>query len=97
MSVVREHDLGSWNKFWSLLPTLRSDRGEDGPQHPDLSPGLAIILVVGIYWFKVPFQGSFLLFALLSLLFIISGLSMGVLISTIAKTQKEASKSPASC
>jgi ABC-2 type transport system permease protein len=38
----------------------------------------------------VPFQGNPWLFAWLSLLFIVSGLALGLLISTIAQTQHQA-------
>ncbi len=91
MSVVREQELGILEQI--LVTPARPFDLIVGKMVPNILISvldLAIILGVGIYWFKVPFQGSFLLFALLSLLFIISGLSMGVLISTIAKTQKEA-------
>ncbi len=48
------------------------------------------MLVPLVFWFDVPFRGSPWLFAWLSLLFIVSGLGMGLLISTIAQTQKQA-------
>jgi len=43
-----------------------------------------------VYWFGVPFQGDPWLFAWLSLLFLVSGLGLGLLISTVAQTQKQA-------
>jgi ABC-2 type transport system permease protein len=48
------------------------------------------ILVIGIFIFKVPFQGSLLLLLVLSILYIITALSLGLMISTIAKTQQVA-------
>ena len=49
-----------------------------------------MITLLGVYWFGVPFQGNPWLLAWLSLLFTFSGLGLGLLISTIAKSQKEA-------
>jgi ABC-2 type transport system permease protein len=57
-----------------------------------LLSGIALlgVMLAGIFWFGVPFRGSFWQFAWAALLFIISGLGLGLLISTITKTQKEA-------
>ncbi len=51
---------------------------------------LAVILLVGMVGFGVPFQGNAGLFAVLSILFIISSMGLGLLISTIARNQRQA-------
>lgn len=48
------------------------------------------ILVVGSLWFGVPIRGSLSLLLALSGLFLLGSLGIGILISTIAKTQQEA-------
>jgi ABC-2 type transport system permease protein len=48
------------------------------------------ILVVGALWFKVPIRGSLGLLLALSGLFLVSSLGIGLVISTIARTQQEA-------
>jgi ABC-2 type transport system permease protein len=48
------------------------------------------ILVLGTWWFHVPIRGSIGLLLALSALFLITSLSMGLLISTAARTQREA-------
>ncbi len=48
------------------------------------------ILVVGTLWFGVPIRGSLALLMTLSALFLVTSLGLGLLISTIAKTQQEA-------
>ncbi len=48
------------------------------------------ILVVGTLWFGVPIRGSLSLLLILTALFLASSLGIGLLISTIAKTQQEA-------
>jgi ABC-2 type transport system permease protein len=49
-----------------------------------------LILVVGSLWFNVPVKGSFLLVNLMMLIYIMAGLSLGVLISTRVKSQADA-------
>jgi len=91
MSVVREHELGIMEQI--LITPARSLDLIVGKLVPNVLLAIVDLLIVlgtGIFWFKVPFQGSFGLFALLSLTFIISGLGMGLLVSTFSKTQKEA-------
>ena len=51
---------------------------------------VTFILLVGIGLFKVPLEGSILLLVGESLLFVVCALSLGVLISTVAKTQQVA-------
>jgi len=48
------------------------------------------VLVIGALWFKVPIRGDLALILLLSGLFLVSSLGIGLLVSTIAKTQQEA-------
>ncbi|MDG1040950.1 MAG: ABC transporter permease [Polaribacter sp.] len=49
-----------------------------------------IIIVLSIFIFKMPVQGSLLLLGLESILFIVSALGLGILISTISETQQTA-------
>ncbi len=91
LAIVREREAGTLEQ---LLAT---------PARPieriiaKLIPGMlvaildmTVILVIGVFWFQVPFQGSFLPLAALSILFIISGMGLGLVISAIAKTQRQA-------
>jgi ABC-2 type transport system permease protein len=48
------------------------------------------ILAIGALWFKLPIRGSLGLILLLSGLFLLTSLGIGLLASTIAKTQQEA-------
>ncbi len=48
------------------------------------------VIVVGALWFGVPIRGSLLLIFLLSTLFLLTSLAIGLLASTIANTQQEA-------
>ena len=48
------------------------------------------ILVLGTLWFHVPIRGSIGLLLGLAALFLVTSLSMGLLVSTVARTQREA-------
>lgn len=49
-----------------------------------------LIMLFCRFWFQIPIRGNLLILAAFSLLYIITGLSLGVLISTSAPTQKVA-------
>jgi len=49
-----------------------------------------IILAVGTFWFNVPIRGSFLLLIALTGLYLLPNLGIGLLISTVARTQQQA-------
>jgi ABC-2 type transport system permease protein len=51
-----------------------------------------ICALLAIYWFQVPFRGSFMTLIVSSVMFMIVVLSMGFFISVIAKTQLAASQ-----
>ena len=48
------------------------------------------VLAIGHWWFKVPINGSLAMIFLLSGLFLLSSLGIGLLVSTFANTQQEA-------
>jgi ABC-2 type transport system permease protein len=90
-SIVRERELGTIEQI--LVTPVRPIELVVGKLVPNVSLVIAdqiVITLLGIYWFGVPFRGSIWLFAWLSLLFIVSGLGLGLLISTIAQNQKQA-------
>jgi len=91
ISVVRERELGTMEQIL-VTPTRPVELilGKMVPAVGLITIDLVIIIALGIYWFKVPFQGSLWLFIWLSLLFIASSLGVGLLFSTISKNQKQA-------
>ncbi|MEA3345359.1 MAG: ABC transporter permease [Chloroflexota bacterium] len=90
-AVVRERELGVAEQI--LATPVRPLELLVGKLTPNLVLTIAdmlIIVLFGVFWFDVPFKGSPWLFAWLSLVFIVSGLGLGLLISTVARTQKQA-------
>lgn len=51
---------------------------------------IILVTMVAIFWFKIPLHGSFILLFLLSVLFMLTTLGLGLFISTISKTQQQA-------
>ncbi len=90
-SVVRERELGTLEQI--LVTPVRPLELIVGKMAPNILLtviDMLIIILVGVFWFDLPFQGNPWLFAWLSLLYIVSGLGLGLLVSTGAQTQKQA-------
>ena len=90
-AVVRERELGIIEQI--LVTPARPIELLIGKMVPNLLlivADMLIIVLFGVLWFGVPFRGNPWLFGWLSLVFIVSGLGLGLLISTVAKTQKQA-------
>jgi len=88
--VVREREVGTMEQI--LVTPARPLEMIVGKMVPNVLVSvadMAIVVLLGIFWFGVPFRGSPWLFAWLSLLFIISGLGLGLLVSTVAQTQRQ--------
>jgi len=91
ISVAREKELGTMEVL--LISPLRPSEIIIGK----VSAYIALACINGlsiswlaIYMFDVPFRGSVMLFTILTLVFIVTALALGVLISTKSKTQQTA-------
>ena len=91
MAIVRERETGTIEMLVvtpiGKLPVLA------GKLLPYLVIGLAevsLISLVGVFWFKIPFQGSVWLLTLGSLLFLFNTLGLGLFVSTTSRTQQRA-------
>jgi ABC transporter DrrB family efflux protein len=90
-AVVREREAGTLEQLF-VTPVSRAGLLL-GKLLPYALVGLIevmIVLTVMIYVFGVPVRGSLLLLIALSSLFIVCSLGLGLLVSTVAKTQVEA-------
>ena len=91
MTVVRERELGTIEQL--LITPIRPIELMVGKMVPNMfvtAFDMLIVVLLGIFWFGVPFRGNPWLFAWLTLLFLVSGLGMGLLVSTVAQTQRQA-------
>jgi ABC-2 type transport system permease protein len=89
--VVREREIGTLEQL-EVSPLTAFDLIA-GKTIPFALIGLVdvtIVTTVALYWFEVPFRGSFVLLLGASVLYILSALGIGLFISTISTTQQEA-------
>ncbi len=87
-AIVRERELGTLEQlFVTPVGRLGLMLGKLVPYAVMAFVEMLIVLTVMVYLFDVPVRGSILLLLLLSALFITCTLSLGLLISTIARTQ----------
>lgn len=91
ISIAREKELGTMELLLaSPMKPIQIILGKVTPYIFLSIINAAVILILGYYVFGVPISGSLLLLSLECLLFIISALCLGILISTVAKTQQVA-------
>ncbi len=91
ISITREKELGTMEIL--LVSPLKPFQVIIGKVFPYIFLSIInaiVIVLLSIFIFKMPVQGSFFLLGLESILFIISALALGILISTISKTQQTA-------
>jgi ABC-2 type transport system permease protein len=91
LAVVREREIGTLEQLQvSPLTSLELIAGKTIPFAVIGLVDLAVVTTVALLWFGVPFRGSLSLLFAASVLYLLSGLGVGLLISTISKTQQEA-------
>ncbi len=91
LGVVRERETGTLEQI--LVTPIRPFELMVGKALPNLiiaMINMLTILAVGVFWFKVPFQGDIWLFAGLSVIFSLAGLGLGLLISSASENQRQA-------
>ncbi len=89
-AVVREREVGTIEQL--LVTPIRPAELMLGKITPNIFISLVNLLTIlglGVYWFKVPFQGDFWLFMWLAFMYVFSGLGLGLLISTVAQNQRQ--------
>jgi ABC-2 type transport system permease protein len=90
-AVVRERERGNIEQI--LVTPIRSAEFMLGKMLPTATIALVnllTILAIGVFWFDVPFQGNFWLFLWLALLYVLSGLGLGLLVSAVSQNQRQA-------
>jgi len=91
MAIVREREVGTLEQL--LVTPMKSQELMLGKIIPYVFVGYlqaAIALAVGVLVFDLPINGSLGLLFLLTTPFIVASLALGILISTMAKTQMQA-------
>lgn len=91
MSVVREKEIGTMEQI--MVTPIRSFEFIMGKTIPFALIGIfqvALVTTAGVFWFGVPMRGSLLLLFVSLLIYLTSFLALGLLISTVSRTQQQA-------
>jgi len=91
LSLARERELGTFEQL--LVTPLRPAEILIGKSLPGIIVGLInanIVIAAAWLWFHVPFWGSFWLLQFMLMLYMLSGVGIGLVISSIARTQQQA-------
>lgn len=91
LSIAREREMGTFDQL--IVSPLSSFEILVGKIIPPLIISLILSTLMGffvIFFFKVPFHGSALLYFFSLLIYLLSVLGMGLFISSICKTQQQA-------
>ena len=90
-AIVREREVGTLEQI--MVSPIRPYEFILGKTVPFFIVGLAevaLVAIFGMLWFHVPFVGNPLILLLGTTLFLLSTLGLGLLISTVCKTQQQA-------
>ena len=91
LAVVREREIGTLEQL--KVSPLTAGELIAGKTLPFAIIGMGdmvLVTTVAVLWFDVPLRGSLPLLFFASILYVVAGLGMGLLISTVSKTQQEA-------
>jgi ABC-2 type transport system permease protein len=91
LSVVREKEIGTMEQI--LVTPIRPIELMLGKTIPFVIISLlevAMVTALGIFWFEVPFRGSFLVLLIGTMAFLFNSVGLGLLISTVSSTQQQA-------
>jgi ABC-2 type transport system permease protein len=91
MAIVRERELGTYEQLsvtplsrWGLIGGKLLPYGMIG------MVDVLLVVAVTVFWFDVPLRGSFVLLLGMCAVYLLSTLSLGLLVSTISHTQQQA-------
>jgi ABC-2 type transport system permease protein len=91
LSVVREREIGTMEQI--LVSPLSPWEFLSGKTIPFVLISLvdvALVSLMGVFWFEIPFQGSVAVLFMGTLAFLLSSVGLGLLISTTCSTQQQA-------
>jgi ABC-2 type transport system permease protein len=91
LAVVREKEMGTMEQI--LVSPIRPVEFMLGKTIPFVLISLldvALVTVVGVFWFEVPLRGSLLILFLGTVAFLFNSVGLGLLISTVSATQQQA-------
>jgi ABC-2 type transport system permease protein len=91
LSLARERELGTFEQL--LVTPLRPAEILIGKSLPGIIVGLIdanIVIAAALLWFRLPFRGDLLLLEATLVLYMLTGVGIGLVLSSIARTQQQA-------
>jgi len=91
LSLARERELGTFEQL--LVTPLRPAEILVGKALPGIIVGLInanIVVVAALLWFRLPFRGNLPLLEAMLLLYTLTGVGIGLVLSSLARTQQQA-------
>jgi ABC-2 type transport system permease protein len=91
MSVAREREEGTFDQL--LVAPFRPTEIMIGKAVPSMMIGLmqsTLIFLVALFWFRIPFSGSYFVLYLGLVLFLAAAIGMGLFLSSLAKNMQQA-------
>lgn len=91
LGVVREKETGSiYNIYSSTVSRLEFLVGKLAPYVAISAVNVVVLWLMAVLLFAVPFKGSWLLFAVTSVLFVLTSTGIGLVVSLLVRTQQAA-------
>ena len=91
MAIVREKEVGTLEQL-NVTPLRRWELilGKLLPYGLIGMVDVLLVVAVAVFWFEVPLRGSFALLLVLSMIYVLCTLGLGLFVSTISDTQQQA-------
>jgi ABC-2 type transport system permease protein len=91
LTVVREKEIGTMEQILvTPIQPMEFMLGKTVPFVLIALVDVALVSIIGVFWFQVPFRGSVLVLFLGTVAFLFNSVGLGLLISTISSTQQQA-------
>jgi ABC-2 type transport system permease protein len=91
MAVVREKEMGTMEQI--MVTPIRPFEfilGKTVPFALIAFGDVILVTLVGVFWFEVPIRGNLLVLLLATAVFLLTSLGVGLMISTLSRTQQQA-------
>jgi len=88
LAIVREKESGSIQQiFASPIRSYEYIAGKMTPYVILLSIDLILVILFGLWWFELPFRGSFFILSLATVMMVFATVAIGFFISTLTRSQ----------
>ncbi len=88
LAIVREKESGSIQQiFVSPIQSYEYIAGKMTPYVILLTIDLIFVIIIGLWWFALPFRGNFIILSLATLMMVFATVAIGFFISTLTRSQ----------